>query len=123
MDRVSSTGLTSANEGNDPVVTARAGRERHVSRIRRPILTIRCVPPFPPPRSPFLYDLPSPSSRWKRFDLRSLSSWKPVNRRGVNREVFKLLINSGNCVERWNVVSLLSVPATVYCNAFYFSPI
>lgn len=33
MDRVSSTGLTSANEGNDPVVTARADRERHVSRI------------------------------------------------------------------------------------------
>lgn len=80
MDRVSSTGLTSANEGNDPVVTARADGERSVSRIRRAILTIRASPP--PPRSPFLYDLPSPSSRWKRFDLRSLSSEtsKPARR-------------------------------------------
>lgn len=47
MDRVSSTGLTSANEGNDPVVTARADGERSVSRIRRAILTIRASPPSP----------------------------------------------------------------------------
>lgn len=103
MDRVSSTGLTSANEGNDPVVTARADGERSVSRIRRAILTIRASPPL-------RLDLPFFTICLRlraggNDSIYAASRRKPVNRRGVNREVFKLLINSGNCVERWNVVS------------------